>query len=342
MKIDHRGLLFASLYNQRLLEKIPCRAVVSELCGLQAQFANNPKYALRIRGSDFSEDTWGEGLVKIWSFRGTLHAVLENEIGLFLSARGVPDDWHSEWNMESGRMAYWSEFLLDNIASGVCGREALKDKCRKKGMSGEEIRNVFHGWGGLIYEMNRRGMIAYAPGTAKDFILCRKVEWMGVDEARAVLLRRYFKAFGPATEEDCAYFTGWKKREIRDIAEKYGVRLNSVPCGDREYFFADSLPDPGEIPDCLFLAGFDQLLMGYRDRSRMMDERYRRDVTTNTGIVHPAILLNGRIQAKWKKNGRKLTVTPFCKISKKDMNRIARYGEKLFHGEALEVKFEQE
>ena len=165
MEIDLRELLLASLNSQHLLEKAPCNVVASDLCGLQAQFANNPKYALRVRGSDFREDTWEDGLVKIWSFRGTLHTVRQNEIGLFLSARGVPDDWHSDWNLESGRMEYWSKFLLEKIEDGTSGREALKGKCREKGMSLEEERNVFHGWGGLIYEMNRRGMIAYVPGS---------------------------------------------------------------------------------------------------------------------------------------------------------------------------------
>jgi hypothetical protein len=160
------------------------------------------------------------------------------------------------------------------------------------------------------------------------------------DEARAVLLRRYFKGFGPATMEDCAYFTGWKKREIQNVIEKYDIRLNSVLCENKEYFFADSLPDIGKPPACLFLAGFDQLLMGYRDRSRLMDERYKADVTTNTGIVHPTILLNGRIQAKWKKSGRTLTVTPFREISQKDRIKIARHGKNLFHGDVIEVAFE--
>jgi hypothetical protein len=340
MEIDLRGLLLASLNNQHLLEKAPCGDVVSDLCGLQAQFASNPKHALRVRGSDFSEPTWEERLVKIWSFRKTLHTVLQSEIGLFLSARGVPDGWHSGWDIESGRMKHWSKFLLENIESGISGRDALKKKCREKGMSQEEERNVFHGWGGLIYEMNRRGMIAYVPGTAKDFVLCRGVEWIDRYKARAVLLRRYFKAFGPATLDDCAYFTGWKKREILDAVERHDVRLNSVLCENREYFFTGSLPDTGEIPGCLFLAGFDQLLMGYRDRSRMMNEGYKRDVTTNTGIVHPTVLLDGRIQAKWKKSGAKLTVTPFCKISQRNLNRIVRYGKELFHGESCEVDFQ--
>jgi hypothetical protein len=340
MEIDGRGLLSASLNNQYLLEKAPCGAVISELCGLQAQFANNPRYALRVRGSDFSEATWEEGLVKIWAFRGTLHTVPQSEIGIFLSARGVPEDWQGGWNLKSDRMEYWSKFLLENIASGISGREALKEKCREKGMSREEEQNVFHGWGGLIYEMNRRGIIAYVPGTAKNFVLCGEVKWMDRDEARAVLLRRYFKAFGPAAVDDCAYFTGWKKREILDVIEKRNIRLKSVLCGNREYFFADSLTDKGKIPGCLFLAGFDQLLMGYRDRSRMMDERHKRDVTTNTGIVHPTVLLDGRIQAKWKKSGKKLTVTPFCDISQKNRKRIARYGKELFDGEIREVDFQ--
>jgi endonuclease-3 related protein len=72
----------------------------------------------------------------------------------------------------------------------------------------------------------------------------------------------------------------------------------------------------------------------------MMDEGHKRDVTTNTVIVHPTILLDGRIQAKWKKNGEKLTVTPFCKISSKNQKQIAQYGKELFQGKVREVDFQ--
>ncbi|GHV51134.1 hypothetical protein FACS1894216_04570 [Synergistales bacterium] len=340
MGIDKQELLYASLHNQYLLNKSLCRTVVSDLCGLQAQFANNPKYSLRIRGSDFSEDAWNDRLVKTWTFRGTLHAVLNSEAGLFLSARGVPDDWHSCWGLESRRMKYWSEFLMNMIEEGVCGREALKSKCREAGMPPDELQNVFHGWGGLIYEMSRRGLIAYAPGTAKDFAVCRDVCWMERDEARAILLRRYFKTFGPATIEDCAYFTGWKKRELLSVIEKFNMALSVISCENREYFYTGNLPAGGGIPPCLFLAGFDQLLMGYRDRSRILDERFKADVTTNSGIVHPTILLDGRIQAKWRKKGSKLIITPFCKITRKHQKIIDRRGNELFQSEVKEVCFE--
>ncbi|MDR3138469.1 MAG: winged helix DNA-binding domain-containing protein [Treponema sp.] len=339
MVIDKKALLFISLHRQQLLEKAPCKTVVSNLCGLQAQFANNPKYALRIRGSDFDEKHWHEGLVKTWTLRGTLHTILSKELGLFLSARGALDGWHPAWNLESRRMEYWSDFLLEQIAGGIYEREALKRRCVKKGMAPEELQNVFHGWGGLIYEMSRRGLIAYHPGTVKRFVLCRDVAWIGKDEARAVLLRRYFQVFGPATIEDFRYFTGYKSREIKTLLGQLSAELSGLSCGGKEYWYLGELPGFGELPSCVFLSGFDQLLMGYLDRSRLMDEQFKPAVTTNTGIVFPTVLLRGRVQAKWKKDGRTLYITPFSVLKKKEKSLIAETGEEIFAGGIRETLF---
>jgi hypothetical protein len=339
MVIDNEGFLFASLYNQHLLRKAPCKKVVSDLCGLQAQFANNPKYALRIRGSDFDEKHWQEGLVKTWTLRGTLHVVLEKELGLFLSARGIPGEWSNAWGLEGSRLQYWSGFIMEQIGAGIRKRESLKMRCREKGMSREEEERVFHGWGGLLYEMSRRGLIAYQSGTVKEFVPSAGIQRLGRDEARAVLLRRYFQFFGPASIEDCMYFTGYKRREVERLIEQFEIAPQSVLWGGKKYFYARKFPSAGEIPSCVFLAGFDQLIMGYRDRSRMMDERFKLAVTTNSGIVHPTVLLKGRLEAKWKKDGGKLLVTPFTTISSRDKRIICETGENLFDGEIKEVRF---
>jgi hypothetical protein len=333
MVVDKRGLLAASLHNQRLLKKAPCKQIVSDLCGLQAQFANNPKYALRIRGSDFDEKHWQAGLVKTWTFRGTLHAVPETELGLFLSARGAPGEWHDAWGLEGGRLHYWADFITEQIGAGIRGREALKERCRGTGMTEEEEGKVFHGWGGVFYEMSRRGLIAYQCSTAKEFVSCGDIQWPERDEARAVLLRRYFQAFGPASIEDCMYFTGYRRREIDTLLNQFEITLRSILCGGKEYFYAGTFPAGGDIPQCIFLAGFDQLLMGYRDRSRMLDDRFKKDVTTCSGIVHPTVLLKGRLMAKWKKDGKKLIITPFAPISSRDKRIISETGEGLFAGE---------
>jgi hypothetical protein len=337
MKIDEEQLLYTRLKNQFLIERAPCSTVLSALCGLQAQFANNPKYALRIRGADFNESNWSDGLVKTWSFRHTLHTVRLDELGLFLSARGVPESWENAWGLEDKRLEYTAAFLLERIRSGVDEREALRKACRDSGFRQEELDKIFHGWGGAFYEMNRRGLIVYHPGTAKKFLPCAGVSFMETDEAREIVLRRYFQTFGPATIEDCAAFTGYRKREILALFEKRGIALRSVVVGDTEYRHLGDLPETGAVPPCLFLAGFDQMIMGYKDRACILDEKLKREVITVSGIVHPTVLLKGRIAARWKKDGAKLVVVPFVKMSKKDRSAISAFGEALFQNDSVAV-----
>ena len=330
MKIDEERLLYTRLKNQFLIERAPCSTVVSALCGLQAQFANNPKYALRIRCSDFDELGWSDGLVKIWSFRKTLHIVRLDELGLFLSARGVPAKWEDAWELKGDRLEKAALFLLEQIRAGTSEREGLRKACKEAGFCQEELDKIFHGWGGVFYELNRRGLVAYHPGTAKKFLPCSDVVFMETDEARTIVLRRYFRTFGPATLEDCAAFTGYRKREILDILERHGIELQSVSLEDVEYFYLGELPGVGTVPPCLFLTGFDQMIMGYKDRTCILEEKLKREVITATGIVHPTVLLNGRISARWKKDGTRLVVVSFVKISKNNRSIITAYGENLF------------
>ena len=52
---DLEMLLYNSLKGLHLLDKADTHTVVSDLMGLQAQFANYPKASLRIRASDYRE-----------------------------------------------------------------------------------------------------------------------------------------------------------------------------------------------------------------------------------------------------------------------------------------------
>lgn len=336
--LDKRELLYFSLKNQHLLQKTGKRAVVSDLCGLQAQFANNPKYALRIRADDYSETGWGDGLAKIWTFRGTLHAVRTDEIGLFLSARGIPDAWaDSWWGLDKTIKPEWSAFIMACLAEGIGGRDQLKERCRRQGMPPDLLAKVFHGWGGLLKEMSDRGLIAYDIGTEKRFILCRDLTFLDKDEARAILIGRYFKAYAPATLDDCARFTGYPKHEVRRLIELFSLPLKSVACEGVEYFYSGELAGDGQIPPCLFLAGFDQMIMGYRDRNRLFPAALKLQVITNSGIVYPTILLDGQLGARWKKDGAALLVTPFGPLSQKKRNLIIAQGKKVFAGEPVTV-----
>lgn len=132
--LSPRELLAQTLANQYLLKRVPRDEIVAGLGGLQAQFAANPRLALQKRASDYDAAHWGDGLVKIWSFRSTLHAVREEERGLFLSARDESSEWGDSWTgLKKEDKPYWSEFLLAGIRNGIRDREALKRHCLRNG-----------------------------------------------------------------------------------------------------------------------------------------------------------------------------------------------------------------
>ena len=59
--------------NQHLLKPTDKMTVLHDLCGVQAQFMVNAMHSLKIRCSDYNEDTVKDGLVKNWTVRGTVH-----------------------------------------------------------------------------------------------------------------------------------------------------------------------------------------------------------------------------------------------------------------------------
>ena len=188
---DRETLLYASLKGLHLLDRADTHTVVSDLMGLQAQFANYPKASLRIRANDFRTDDPFRGLVKIWSHRGTMHLVPEDELGMHLAALDNAGPFQEGyWGTSRADAERWAPFLEAEIKQGNHTRDALKAACRSAGMGEELLHQVFYGWGGLIREMVTRGRIVCGTGTQKEYFIPEPVTWMDRDEARRIFLRR--------------------------------------------------------------------------------------------------------------------------------------------------------
>lgn len=321
---DKEILLYNSLMNLHLLERAPKAVILHDLMGLQAQFSRNPQISLRLRASDYSANDWDGGLAKIWSHRGTIHVIREDELGLHLSARGYPQPFmDGAWKLSAKDQEYWSAYLLDEIRSGNDSRDGLKSACAAAGIEQSVCDRVFYGWGGLIQEMVWRGMIVCCTGTEKRYRLPKNVVFAEPSAARETLIRRYFTHYGPASVRDCAAYFGMRMSEIKPILTKILPDFACTRIDGTEYYHAGALQE-GEIPPCIMIPGFDQMILGYRDRSRMIDERHSRRLTNSAGIVFPSLLLRGRIRARWKIDGERVIVTPFEKLLKKDEAAIRR------------------
>ena len=202
---------------------------------------------------------------------------------------------------------------------------------------------VFYGWGGLIREMVTRGQIVCGTGTQKEYFIPKSVVWVDRDQARRVFLRRYFAHYGPATVSDCRYFFGnWKKKDMDPLLKELLPTLNCMEIGSKRYYSAREPVTEGDMPPCVLVPGFDQLVLGYRDRDRMIDARFLRELTNMAGIVFPSVLIRGRIQARWKLAGKQVIVTSFDRRLKKDEAAIRRKVKEVFGKQIKGVFFSED
>ena len=94
--------------------------------------------------------------------------------------------------------------------------------------------------------------------------------------------------------------------------------------GKTFYYIGEISPVSG-IPECIFLAAFDQLMLGYeKSESIFLPKEYLREIFTLSGIVRPAILIDGRVCGRWQKKGRRLSVTMFEAGNEKAVTDEAR------------------
>lgn len=322
------------LAGQHLTLPADSLTVAAELCGLQAQFLSAACHALRIRGGDGTE-----GLVKTWTLRGTVHLVPEADLPLYLRQCGTAEDvcgsqWYS-WLSSHGyplppeRARFFARAMVEGIQSGTAEREALRALCRSLGMTAEEETHVFHGWGGAIAELAQAGVLCFQVCQEKRYRLCPPFTPLPEEEARLALARRYFTHFGPATLRDAAYFFGVPQKQVKAWLEQLGA--SAAECEGRTYFFLPRAGDVPDMPPCLFLAGFDQLMLGYRkEDSPFLPPEHLRGIFGLTGIVAPAILLHGRVIGRWKQEPGRIRCTAFEPIVPQARRIIAGQAEALW------------
>ena len=327
------------LYGQHLTNKTDKRTVVRDLNGLQSQFMSNAFHGLRIRCNEVvTEADFGGGLVKNWTLRGTVHVFAKEDLPLFIRENyrlldfTLPTWWNSRpcWNLTPERQKYFSEVILEALADSPKSRETLKDICRKNGMTEAEEGSMFDPWGGGIRELCQRGFMNYTVKEEKEFELTPEYVPMSNSEAETELLRRYFTNFSPASVKDAAYYFGVSQAKIKALMKTLPVE--SFPTDGVEFYHIGALPsDVPEIPKCILLSGFDQLMLGYKkEENPFLPKEHLRGIFNLSGIVMPAILLNGRVVGKWKYKNGKIIFELFETVSESDKKTVSETASQLF------------
>ncbi len=340
--MDREEFLIRRLHGNHLLTLADAACVPRDLCGLQAQFLRNAVHALRIRADAARTD----GLIKTWTLRGTVHLIPESDLPLYLPCGTADDVCESGWyRWQAGRgnanppevERHYAHLAVEAIAAGNDTRDGLRDHLRSCGMTEEQEARLFDPWGGLIGELATMGVIAFRvdmadgirPVEEKRYRLLPPFTPLPQDQARRELLRRYLTHYGPATLRDAAYFFHWTQAEVKAVLRDLPVQTCPFE-GRTAYFIPGDEPMTG-MPPVRLLAGFDPLMLGYRKEDNpFLPPEHLRGVFNLAGIVHPAILLHGRVVGRWKERAGKAELTAFEPIAPADRQRIEAETARLY------------
>lgn len=334
--MDIEELKLLRLKNQFLLERADAETVLHGLVGLQAQYGAQALHALAIRScGGFDPGT----CVKTWTFRGTLHLHRKSDLPLVLyrgSQTAFGQMAFLSERVEKARAEQFRKLILDALAERDLSRDQLKSLCSAHGLTAAEEEILFHPWGGVFRALAENGEIAYTSDGSRVLTRLMPLVPMEKDEALRELMQRYVAHYGPVTLRDAQTFFGMPQRELKALLEQSAEE--SVSIGKDAYFYMpNELPEGAEVPQVLFLAGFDQLLLGYRKKDNpFLPTEHIKRVYNNTGIVFPTVLLHGRVSAVWKRAGKSLEIRPFGKITAKDKKQIERKAVDNFGGAGVQ------
>lgn len=272
----------------------------SELLGLHCWFHRNVAFSAVIRGAGISG--WKTALTKTWLYRGTLHGAVYEELPLLLALHG--DQRPMTWmGLPEAELEDVAERVIALMEDGVYSRAEMR-QIFSMDYDPEIVGRLFSPWGGIFVYLARHGRVAFRNMTSRDFDLIGAEPVLTPEQALPKLLRRFFKAYGPATLEDAAWFFGLEKETVKGLSALDLSDLSRMEYQGKAYFFVEESGELGDIPRLTLLSGFDPYLVSYVDRSGALLQEYKKAVILKSGICLPTIAVDGRVAGIWniKKN----------------------------------------
>jgi hypothetical protein len=326
--------------------------VVRWMGAMQAQDYHQAVWAVAVRTpaatlQDIEQAIAAGEIIRTWPQRGTIHFVPPEDARWMLSlsaARMIASDKRrlhqlelDEAIIERARVIFY-EVMQDGRPMA---RPTLLEHLETAGIPTKSGRG-YH----ILWHLAQLGHLCLGPVQAKEqtFVLLDK--WaphsrtLSRDEALGELARRYFTSHAPATVHDFAWWSGLTVTEARAGLEAIKAGLVAEKIDGKEYWLpAASVHSPSDAPQTALLPGFDEYLLGYKDRAAILDPQHANKVCPGAnGIFFPMIVLDGQVVGTWKRTLKKDRVVisreSFDALSAADTERFEstaqRYGA--FHG----------
>ena len=316
-----RELNRATLARQLLLEpkRLSPTAVIERLVGVQAQWPPAPHLGIWTRTTSFRREALERELasatvVKATVIRQTLHLVTRRDYGIF---RAAMSETNFPW--ESSQAKHLAPSVRAFAATDpVTMADGLAHLEREHGLTGVDARRAWRAARVRAHLVHHPETALWRARPAGRFVALQEPEMHDPTEARAEILRRYLAAFGPSSRRDMVAWTMMHVPEIsralerleplRRFRDEHGRELLDMPRAP--------LPDPDIPAPVRFLPKWDNVLLAFADRTRVLPEQYRKRVIRMNGDVAQTFLVDGFVAGIWRVESGRVVLEPFAALSR--------------------------
>jgi len=300
-----------------------------------------------VQAQDFGQALWAIGLrthhataqaieqaiadraiLRTWPMRGTIHFVPSDDAKWMVAlsaARMVAKDGRrlQQLELDYAIIERCAELFSAALVGGKhLPRSQLMELLEQAGIATRQQRG-YH----ILWHLAHRGLLCIGPLIGKEPSFALLDEWaprsrqLSREQALAELAERYMGGHGPATVHDFAWWAGLTVGEAKAGLEAAAAELVREQHDGKTYWTSRKAAQRAApaTAGVFLLPGFDEYLLGYKDRSAVLDAAHASKVVPgNNGVFMPIVVVDGQVVGTWKRAAKKqkidITLRPFAPI----------------------------
>jgi hypothetical protein len=321
--------------------------VVASLAALQAQDHAGSLWAigLRLRSGTLA-DVQGavreRSIVRTWPMRGTLHFVAAADVHWLLdllAAREIAGaaKRHRDLELDTATFLKAEKAFTRALRGGrQLTRAGMAEVLARAKVAAVGPR-LYH----CIWRLALEKVLCCGVPEGKQITFALLPEWvpppkqkLAREEALAQLALRYFGGHGPAGALDLARWAGIGLRDARLGIDGAGRALIAETHAGEPVYSAHDGPPPSAAGRGMFLLpGFDEYILGYKDRGPFLQPEHADAIAPGgNGVFRPTIVHAGRVIGTWRGTATQREVrvapAPFRPLTAAERRGVAKAAER--------------
>ena len=316
--------------------------ITEDIGGLHGTSGTGPYLSLFARSNSFKRDDLAvamsqkKSLARIRYVRNTIYILPKEFIPVAFAATSQMAEVTSErFSKYLGITPTQYTRIANKILKILRGRGLTTREIKKKLRIAANIApivNLMCDKGLLVRDLPREGWKSthHVYYLFKDYFPDLDLSAYDEKGARARIVERYVFSFGPVSEQDILWWTGFPKTQVKGLLEDFGEEVSCIEIPELEsgYFVLTSelqalkSVEASVYPEINILPCLDPYLMGYKNRERYLHPKHNKMVFDRSGNATSTVLVDGRVVGIWDLEERWVKIFYFKDVRKNTHKKV--------------------